>query len=112
MTRLLTLAFFVFSLTHLKADDAPPSSIKVTLRESLLIKGTFVNQLRNEGGIVLFVTVKLDRNDNSPGKTVHLLRVPFFIGGALKWVLLSGCVCLVIFTDNRMRSRRSFNARK
>ena len=95
MTRLLTLGFVLLTLAagHLKADDAAGMPIKVTVRESLLVKGTFVAQFRNQGDSNLVLHIEFDRSNASARKTFSMI-VPANgmkeIGNNQGWIVVSG----------------------
>jgi hypothetical protein len=73
MTRLFILAFSLLAIGLLKADDTTALPIKSTFRESLMVKGTFVQQFRNEGDKGLLLHIEITRADNSEKKTFTLL---------------------------------------
>ena len=67
--RIIACVFFALT-TALHADELP---VKVTFRQSLLIRGTFVAQFRNEGDKNLILHAEFDRADASARKTFTLL---------------------------------------
>jgi hypothetical protein len=87
------LVVLALTVGLLKADDTSVLPVKVTFRESLLIKGTFVAQFRNEGDKNLLLHVEFDRANNSNRKTFTLL-VPANhfkeVGNNQGWVVVSG----------------------